>query len=60
MTYSMEASVRVGRAPAEVTLRHDDLPTPELRDGHRVAWDTYLPRLAIAVAGGDPGADPHS
>jgi uncharacterized protein YndB with AHSA1/START domain len=43
-----------------VTLRHDDLPTPELRDGHQVAWDTYLPRLAIAVAGGDPGADPHS
>jgi uncharacterized protein YndB with AHSA1/START domain len=43
-----------------VTLRHDGLPTPELRDGHQVAWDTYLPRLAIAVAGGDPGADPHS
>jgi hypothetical protein len=43
-----------------VTLRHDDLPTPELRDGHQAAWDTYLPRLAIAVAGGDPGADPHS
>ena len=35
-----------------VTLRHDDLPTPELRDGHQVAWDTYLPRLAIAAAGG--------
>jgi uncharacterized protein YndB with AHSA1/START domain len=43
-----------------VTLRHDDLPTPELRDGHQVAWDTYLPRLAVAAAGGDPGADPHS
>jgi hypothetical protein len=43
-----------------VTLRHDDRPAPELSDGHRVAGDTYPPRLAIAVAGGDPGADPHS
>lgn len=43
-----------------VTLLHDDLPTPELRDGHQVAWEAYLPRLATAAAGGDPGADPHS
>lgn len=43
-----------------LTLLHDDLPTPELRDGHRVAWETYLPRLATVAAGGDPGADPHS
>jgi uncharacterized protein YndB with AHSA1/START domain len=43
-----------------LTLRHDDLPNDELRDGHRVAWQTYLPRLALRVAGGDPGPDPHS
>ncbi len=43
-----------------LTLRHDDLPTSELRDGHRVAWQTYLPRLAIRAAGGDPGPDPHA
>lgn len=43
-----------------VTLRHDDLPNDELRDGHRVAWQTYLPRLAIRAAGGDPGPDPHA
>jgi uncharacterized protein YndB with AHSA1/START domain len=43
-----------------LTLRHDDLPNPELRDGHRVAWETYLPRLAIRASGGDPGADPHA
>jgi uncharacterized protein YndB with AHSA1/START domain len=43
-----------------VTLRHDDLPSPELRDGHRVAWETYLPRLATRAIGGDPGADPHA
>ena len=43
-----------------LTLRHDDLPNSELRDGHRVAWETYLPRLAIRVADSDPGPDPHS
>jgi uncharacterized protein YndB with AHSA1/START domain len=43
-----------------VTLRHDDLPNSELREGHRIAWGTYLPRLAIRAAGGDPGPDPHS
>jgi hypothetical protein len=31
-----------------------------LRDGHQVAWETYLPRLVIAASGGDPGPDPHS
>jgi uncharacterized protein YndB with AHSA1/START domain len=43
-----------------LTLRHDDLPNLELRDGHRIAWETYLPRLAIRATGGDPGADPHA
>jgi uncharacterized protein YndB with AHSA1/START domain len=43
-----------------LTLRHDDLPSPELLDGHRIAWETYLSRLVIRVAGGDPGPDPHS
>jgi uncharacterized protein YndB with AHSA1/START domain len=43
-----------------LTLRHANLPSEELRAGHEVAWNTYLPRLAIAAAGGDPGPDPHS
>jgi uncharacterized protein YndB with AHSA1/START domain len=43
-----------------LTLRHDDLPNAELRDGHRIAWETYLPRLASRAAGGDPGPDPHA
>ncbi|HYT26427.1 MAG TPA: SRPBCC domain-containing protein [Actinomycetota bacterium] len=43
-----------------VTLRHENLPSAELRAGHEVAWDTYLPRLAVVAAGGDPGADPHA
>ncbi len=41
-----------------LTLRHHDLPTGELRDAHRVAWQTYVQRLAIRAAGGDPGPDP--
>src|SRR6266702_3653405 len=37
-----------------LTLRHENLPSPELREGHDVAWNTYLPRLAVRAAGGDP------
>jgi uncharacterized protein YndB with AHSA1/START domain len=43
-----------------LTLRHHDLPTSDLCDAHLVAWETYLRRLAIRVAGGDPGPEPHS
>jgi uncharacterized protein YndB with AHSA1/START domain len=43
-----------------LTLRHADLPSEELRAAHEVAWSTYLPRLAVAAAGGDPGPDPHA
>jgi hypothetical protein len=45
---------------SRLTLRHENLPSPELRAGHQAAWDTYLPRLAIRAAGGDPGPDPRS
>jgi uncharacterized protein YndB with AHSA1/START domain len=43
-----------------VTLRHHDLPTDQLRDAHRMAWQTYLDRLPVRIAGGDPGQDPHA
>jgi len=43
-----------------LTLRHENLPSEELRAAHDVAWNTYLPRLAVAAAGGDPGPDPHA
>ena len=39
-----------------VDLRHVDLPEPEVR-GHEHGWAHFLPRLAIAGAGGDAGAD---
>jgi uncharacterized protein YndB with AHSA1/START domain len=43
-----------------LTLRHHDLATDEMRAADRVAWQTYLDRLGIRVAGDDPGPDPHS
>jgi len=43
-----------------LTLTHERLPNIELQIGHKIAWDTYLPRLVIRVAGGDPGTDPHA
>lgn len=37
---------------------HRDLPTQESAASHSTGWDNYLPRLAVAAAGGDPGRDP--
>ena len=41
-------------------LRHENMPSDSLREGHDIAWNTYRPRLAARAAGGDPGADPHA
>jgi uncharacterized protein YndB with AHSA1/START domain len=43
-----------------VRLDHLDLADETLRDNHLLAWRTYLDRLAIVAAGGNPGPDPHS
>jgi uncharacterized protein YndB with AHSA1/START domain len=40
-----------------VRLTHRDLPV-EARGNHAEGWEHFLPRLAVAAAGGDPGADP--
>jgi uncharacterized protein YndB with AHSA1/START domain len=42
------------------TLRftHRDLPSAESARSHAEGWEHYLPRLAIAAGGGDPGPDP--
>jgi uncharacterized protein YndB with AHSA1/START domain len=37
---------------------HRDLPGAEAVESHAHGWDHYLPRLAIAAGGGDPGEDP--
>jgi len=39
-------------------FRHYDLPTAESAASHAHGWDHYLPRLATAAAGGEPGEDP--
>lgn len=39
-----------------VDLCHSDLPDTEVR-GHADGWANFLPRLAVAGAGGDAGAD---
>lgn len=61
------ASVEPGGSTVEVTLEpdgdgtlvrlsHRDLPEAA-REPHAMGWDHYLPRLAIAAAGGDAGPD---
>lgn len=59
---STRVTVRLDEADGgtRLTLRHEDLPSPELREGHHIAWNVYLGRLAIRAEGGDPGPDPHS
>jgi uncharacterized protein YndB with AHSA1/START domain len=37
---------------------HRDLPSRESAESHTQGWDHYLPRLAEAASGGDPGRDP--
>lgn len=41
-----------------VRLAHRGLADPAT-DEHGQGWEHYLARLAIAAAGGDPGADPN-
>ena len=41
-----------------VTLVHSGIPEPAA-PVHAQGWDHFLPRLAIAAAGGDPGPDPY-
>ena len=53
-------SSRSRRWPSPIVLRHYDLPPDEQRDHHRSGWSLYLERLALCVAGGDPGPDPNT
>lgn len=41
-------------------LVHRDLPTAEAAEAHQDGWSLYMPRLAIAASGGDPGPSPHA
>jgi uncharacterized protein YndB with AHSA1/START domain len=42
-----------------VRLVHTGLPSPESVEAHGHGWDEYMPRLAIAAAGGNAGEDPN-
>jgi len=37
---------------------HRDLPSKQSAESHTQGWDHYLPRLAEAASGHDPGRDP--
>jgi uncharacterized protein YndB with AHSA1/START domain len=65
------ASTPPGSSTVEVTLTpdgdgtlvrlvHSRLSTPESAEAHGHGWDQYMPRLAIAAAGGEPGPDPNA
>jgi uncharacterized protein YndB with AHSA1/START domain len=43
-----------------VRLVHTGLPSAESAEAHGHGWDQYMPRLAIAATGGDPGPDPNA
>ncbi|MDQ3956897.1 MAG: SRPBCC domain-containing protein [Actinomycetota bacterium] len=62
--------VAPGSSTVEVTLTpdaggtllrlvHTGLPDDQ-REQHGEGWDLYMPRLAAAAAGRDPGPDPHA
>jgi len=54
------STVRISLAPADpgtlLTLTHEGLPPAELPP-HRAGWEHYVPRLAAAAEGLDPGPD---
>jgi uncharacterized protein YndB with AHSA1/START domain len=53
----VEVSLTPDRGDTVVRLVHRRLK-PELVALHRAGWQHYLPRLALAAAGADPGRDP--
>lgn len=54
---TVEITLRPDGDATVVELIHRGLP-PEEVARHGVGWHHYLPRLAVAAAGGDAGADP--
>jgi uncharacterized protein YndB with AHSA1/START domain len=58
------STVEITLTPADggtlVRLTHSGLPSTEAAEAHGHGWDQYMPRLAIAATGGDPGADPNA
>jgi uncharacterized protein YndB with AHSA1/START domain len=53
---TVEIELRADGDATILVLTHRGLPDDEL-PMQRTGWQHYLPRLALAAAGGDPGAD---
>lgn len=52
----MEISLHPEGDKTRVRLAHRGIPADAVAD-HTGGWDHYLDRLAVRVAGGDPGPD---
>jgi uncharacterized protein YndB with AHSA1/START domain len=55
----VEVTLTAEDGGTRVLLRHSGLLTDDDRRQHRTGWETYLGRLAVRAAGGDPGPDPN-
>jgi hypothetical protein len=52
----VEIDLRPDGADTVLVLTHRSVPDGELQL-HRTGWEHYLPRLAVAATGADPGKD---
>jgi uncharacterized protein YndB with AHSA1/START domain len=55
----VKVAITANNEDTSLRLEHHNLPDEILRANHLTAWKTYLARLAVVVAGGDPGPEPH-
>jgi uncharacterized protein YndB with AHSA1/START domain len=55
---TVEIELEPTAAGTTLRLTQTGLPTKESAEQHGAGWDNYLPRLAVAATGGDPGRDP--
>src|SRR3954452_22453197 len=56
----VEMTLTPSAGGTHVRLVHSGLPSREAAEAHSHGWDQYMPRLAIAATGGDPGTDPNA
>ena len=53
---TVEIDLRPDGAETVIVLTHRSMPVAEV-ELHRLGWEHYLPRLATAATGADPGED---
>ena len=54
---TVEITLTPERDGTLLRLRHEGLPTDEMREAHSQGWNHYMDRLAKVSAGEDPGPD---